>query len=381
MFDCSSIFDAIRNSTAKIIILQGGTSSTKTVSALQEGIIYACFNSGKVITVTGESIPNLKKGAYRDAEWLYASSKYFQKRVKFWNKSDRIIYLDNESIIEFISNIDEQSSKAGKRDRLIVDEANGVAWKVFFQMAMRTREKVVVTYNPSAKFWAHEKLIGTTPETNELTATVETIISDHRHNPFLSQEEHDRIEGIKDKELWKVYARGETGNLMGTIFPEWLTIPDADFPTDKIIWGIDFGYTNDPTALVKISRVGESLYVHECCYESGVAPKTLIQILKSNGYNGEPIYSEHDPDMISQLRRLGMTITPARKGQGSVNAGIMLLKQYKVFITQSSKNLKIEQTNYSWMQIDGNSINTPVDNFNHLIDATRYGIYSHYFKS
>jgi phage terminase large subunit len=168
---------------------------------------------------------------------------------------------------------------------------------------------------------------------------------------------------------------------MGTIFPEWNVIPDEQFPKDaKIIYGIDYGYTNDPTAIVKIARVGESLFLHECAYESGIPAKTIIQLLKANGYNNEPVYSEHDPDMISQIRRLGVPILMARKGQGSINAGIMKLKEYKVFMTASSKNLKTEQTNYCWMNVDGKPINTPIDNFCHLIDATRYGVYTHYFK-
>ena len=120
--------------------------------------------------------------------------------------------------MEFISNQDEQGAKSGKRDRLFADEANGIGWSIFFQMAIRTRDKIMIAYNPSAPFWAHARLIGTTPETNDLSAEVQLIISDHRHNCFLSEDEHYKIEGIKDPEKFRVYARGLTGKVEGTIF-------------------------------------------------------------------------------------------------------------------------------------------------------------------
>jgi phage terminase large subunit len=189
-----------------------------------------------VITVTGESIPNLKKGAYRDAETIFAQSPVLKHYILFWNKSERIIYFKNGSLMEFVSNLDEQSAKNGKRDILFVNEANGISWAIFFQMAIRTRHDIYIDYNPSAPFWAHEKLIGTGPETNDLSATIQLIISDHRHNCFLSEEEHRKIEGIKDKELWKVYARGMTGNLTGLIHPNWKKIPDADYPWMNLLW-------------------------------------------------------------------------------------------------------------------------------------------------
>lgn len=380
MFNTTCVFQEIKNSQAKVIVLQGGTSSSKTISALQENIVYAIYNKSKVVTITGESIPNLKKGAYRDTEWLYSISPFFRSQVEFWNKSDRIIYFKNGSIIEFISNQTEQGAKAGKRDRLFADECNGLTWAIFFQMAIRTRDKIMCAYNPSAPFWAHEKLIGTTEASNDLSASVELIISDHRHNTFLSEEEHRKIEGIKDKDLWDVYARGRTGNLTGLIFPDWQMIPDDKFPWDNpFVGGLDFGYTNDPTAGVKRVKIADSIFLHELCYETALAPKTLKTIFEANGFNqSTPIYVEHDDDMFLSLRRLGLQAIKARKGQGSINAGILHLKQFKVFYTESSKNLHIEKTKYMWAKDkdSGESTNTPIDSYNHLIDSVRYAEFS-----
>jgi phage terminase large subunit len=384
MFDCTVVFHANRNSKAKIKINQGGTSSSKTYSIMQLLFLKAIEDKGCVITVTGESIPNLKKGAYRDAQTIHSRSPLLNNYIRSWNKADRIIYFKNGSIMEFITNLDEQSAKNGKRDYLFVNEANGVPWPIFFQLAIRTKKDIYIDYNPSSPYWSHEKLIGTTPETNDLSATVELIISDHRHNCFLSQEDHQKIEGIKDKDLWRVYARGLTGNLTGLIFPNAKRIPDEEFPKDAdFIGGLDFGYTNDPTAGVKIARIANNLFLHQLCYKEGLAPIQIKQLFAVNGFTtNHPVYCEHDPDMIGKLRRLEMMALQARKGTGSVNAGLLYLKGFNIFYTASSTDLDQEKQKYMWMTdpVTGKPTNTPIDVFNHLWDATRYGAFTHWYR-
>jgi phage terminase large subunit len=376
MFNCTPVFWENRNSKAKIVINQGGTSSSKTYSIMQLLMLIAIENPRYVITVTGESVPNLKKGSYRDAETIYTNTPDLQKFIKSWNKTDRTIQFVNGSIMEFITNLDEQSAKNGKRDVLFVNEANGISWLIYWQLAIRTRQKIFMDYNPSVRFWAHDNLHG--------NSDVELLISDHRHNCFLTDEEHKKIERIPDKELWKVYARGLTGNITGIIFPEWQKIPDDAFPKDaEVFAGVDFGYTNDPTAVVKVCRVGETIFIHEICYTAGISPMQLKQLLFANGFNSDtPVYCEHDPEIISQLRRLQVMALPARKGQGSIKAGIAKLKEFKVRYTESSKNLHEERTRYSWItdNSSGSPTNTPIDQWNHLIDAVRYAIYTHYSR-
>jgi len=386
MFSVTPVFFANYSATEKILINQGGTWSSKTFSIIQLFFTYAKDKPGMIFTVTGESIPNLKKGAYRDAQNIYASNQELQQHIEFWNQSERIIYFKNGSLIEFVSNLNEQSAKNGKRDYLFVNEGNGVSWAVFLQLAMRTKYQVIIDYNPSAPFWAHDNLIGTGPDTNELSATVKLLISDHRHNTFLSAEQHRRIEGIKDPQLWRVYARGLTGNLVGLIYPNWTKILDEMFPTSEPIFGgLDFGYTNDPTALVKMCRLGNAIFIHEVCYESGLAAQQIKDLCKANGFDANrPIYCEHDPDMISQLRRLGgLNVLPARKGPGSILAGITKMKEYNVFYTASSINIHTERSRYMWIvnPDTGKPTNEPIDQWNHLLDAARYGVYTHYFRS
>lgn len=383
-FQTTSVFHANWTATEKVVINQGGTSSSKTFSLVQLLYLKAISEPGIVVTVTGESIPNLKKGAYRDAQIIYGIYPTLSQYIKFWNQSERTILFKNGSLIEFISNQDEQSAKNGKRDYLFVNEANGIPYPIFFQMAIRTRRQIYIDYNPTAPFWTHDKLIGTSETTNDLSATIRLIISDHRHNTFLSEDEHRKIEGIKDKELWRVYARGLTGNLQGLIYTNWKMIPDEQFPVGAPIFGgLDFGYTNDPTAGVKIARVGESIFIQEICYESGIPPIQLKELFRANGFTeSTPIYCEHDPDIITQMRRLSMMALPAQKGQGSIKAGIFKLQEFQVFYTASSRNIDEERKRYMWI-VDpdtGKPTNEATDSWNHLMDAIRYGVYTHYFK-
>lgn len=387
MFNTSPVWEANYNATENIVVNQGGTDSGKTYAIMQLLFWYATTTEppkvDPVITIVGESIPNLKKGAYRIAESIYLSTPLLKENIINWNRTDRIFYFKNGWIMEFISAIDEQSAKQGKRQYAFFNEANGISWPIFWQIAKRTRKQVFIDYNPSAPFWAHEKLIGTTDNTNDLSASVKLIISDHRHNPFLTEEEHRRTECIKDPELWRVYARGLTGNLQGLIFPNWKQIPDKDFPDYDFFGGLDFGYTNDPTVGVKIAMVGNSIFAHEMCYTPGIAPIEMVQIFKANRFTDDtPIYAEHDPEQIAQLRRLGLPVQMARKGPGSIKAGILKLNEFQVFYTESSKNLHMERTKYMWeMDKDtGKPTNTPIDNYNHCIDALRYGVYTKCFR-
>jgi phage terminase large subunit len=385
LFNAGPIFLFLINCLAKLIILQGGTSSGKTYATIQ-WLIYKAIEKVRIITITSESIPNLKKGAYRDFESIIGSSDKVREYILDWNKSERIVKFKNGSVIEFISNVDEQSAKAGKRDILFLNEVNAIPYQIFWQLAIRTREQIVCDYNPNAPFYLHDKFIGTTPAGNDLNATVELCISDHRHNPFLSDEQHRQIEGIKDKELWWVYARGKTGNLTGLIFPNFKMIPDNEFPFAEParFGGIDYGYTNDPTAALDIRRVKNKIFVHELSYEPDLTPKQIKQLYKDRKYTSEtPIYSEHDHTIVNSLRLLNMNIIPALKPAGSVFAGIMMLrKDFEVYYTESSKHIDFEKKRYMFVKNPDTGLytNEPMDLHNHCMDALRYGVYTRYFR-
>jgi len=390
MFRCSPVFYANQQSTADVVINQGGTDSTKTYSIIQLLTVIAATTkapaSDPIITVLSESVPNSKKGAYRTFQAIIQSSHYAESQIKNWNSTDRTITFKTGWILEFVGATDEQNAKQGKRQYLFCNEANGIPWPIFWQYAKRTRIRTYIDYNPSAPFWAHEKLIGTVPSGNDLNATVQLIISDHRHNPFLSQADHDKTENIKDPELWLVYARGKTGNLTGLIFPNWKQIDDDKFPwNEDRFGGLDFGYVNDPTAGVIMVKIANNIYCHELCYEPGLNAQRIFTLFSSNKFDSEtPIYCDHDPDQIRQLRMepFSLLAIPARKGQGSIKASIMKVNEYNIFYTASSKNIDFERKKFMWMKDPdtGKFINVPSEGDDHCIAAIRMGVYTHFYR-
>jgi phage terminase large subunit len=368
-----SIFYPTFESKARRIVHQGGQWSGKTVNILAVLATKALLTPNLVITVTSESLPHLRIGALRDFERFILP--YFKAQCRITYSPFIVCTFANGSIIEFKSFQDEYDARGAKRNILFINEANRFSYMVYFQLDSRS-DQTILDFNPTARFWAHDEVL-------PLEGT-QLFISDHRHNPFLTEERHREIENIKDKELWRVYARGLTGNMEGIIYPNWRVIPDAEFPDVDFIFGCDIGYTNDPTAIVKVAIIGNTIFLKELCYESGLPPIKIVQILKANGYNGDtPIYCDHDPDFITQLRRLSVMALPARKGQGSVNAGIMKLKEYDVCYTASSRNIAEERSRYVWLKDPktGKSINEPIGTFDHTLAAVRYAVYTHFYRS
>jgi phage terminase large subunit len=209
----------IRNGT-RTIVHQGGQWSGKTVNIL--GALSTICSEDEcdpfVATVTATSVPHLRGGALRDFEmYVYPS---FASSIKKYHRTDKILTFRSGHQLEFKSFENEQAARGSKRKYLFVNEANAINQLIFFQLNSRTSGTTIIDYNPSVRFWAHDQLIGQ-PGTK-------TFYSDHRHNPFLTPDKHREIENIYnfesrkgDLELWKVYARGLTGNIEGVIFPNW----------------------------------------------------------------------------------------------------------------------------------------------------------------
>lgn len=387
MFNTTPVFLANYNAKEKVVINQGGTSSSKTYSIIQLLFIRA-IESKKVITVTGETIPNLKKGAYRDAQNILHANPVLSNYIKNWNQTDRIIYFINGSVMEFVTNENEQSAKSGKRDMLFVNEANGISYSIFWQLAIRTTGQIFIDYNPNAGFWAHEKLIGTDENTNDLSASVKLIISDHRHNTFLSEEQHRAIESIQDPDRWRVYARGLTGNPGTLCIRSWHEIESIPFENcDSISFGVDWGWTNDPTVIAKIgvNLNDRELYVDECFYKplgkDSEYRDLLPKVFEANGYvSGQLVVADHSRPDMAYLNSKGIYITPAKKPEGSIQSGIMLLNSFKIFITKRSINAKKEANNYQWVTYGEVVTNTPLQNgYDHFWDAVRYPVFTQYY--
>lgn len=374
---CEPLFTANMESKTRVNVNQGGTSSAKTYTIMQIAHMLACDEPNTIITVVGQDVPNLKKGAIRDSQTIISTSPYLQVQLAEWknskgyNKTERIHEYKNGSIIEFNSYDNEQDAKSGKRDYLFINEANGISWEIYFQLAIRTRKKIWLDYNPSAKFWVHEKLIG--------QPNVVRFISDHRHNRFLTKEMHDEIEGIPDKELWNVYARGRTGQIHGVIYPSFKII-DIMPQILRPVYGLDFGF-NHKTALVNCARDGNNIFWDEEIYQSHLTIGDLVPMMQELHLGNSRIYADHAAaDKIEDLKRAKFNVFKADK---DVKNGLDFVKRHNLFITRRSKGLLSEIMTYKYkVRIDpltGESVtlDEPVKFKDDGMDAGRYGSYSH----
>lgn len=370
MFKTTPLYSANFYATEDIVVNQGGTYSSKTYTINQVLFSLAISESNRIITIVGESIPNLKKGAMRDFETfigLNDLSGFFQSQ----NKTERVYKTMSGSTIEFTSYVTAQDAHSGKRDYLFINEAPGISWAIAEQLINRTNVRAFIDYNPSIPFWAHEKLL----RTKQFGAKkVKLIISDHRHNPFLSKEQHDHIEmrSVEDPEWGKVYGRGLTGKVEGLILRNWTMCEEIPKEATLLANGLDFGFTNDPSASLAVYKMDNELWIDELLYSTGLTNDKIAEALKP--IHGVFVCDSAEPKSIAELRNFGIKVEPAVKGADSVVNSIDILKRYKLNVTRRSVNLIKELNSYKWRvdKATGNAINEPVDFLNHLIDALRY---------
>lgn len=368
MFKTSILYQANYQATEDIIVNQGGSSSGKTYSILQV-LATKAIEEKNIITVAGQDIPNLKAGALRDFLDIIEHTPTLQKLIRSgtdgYNKTDRIFYFRNGSIIEFKSYMDAQGAKSGKRDYLFINEANGFEKDVFDQLELRTKKQTYIDYNPDAEFWVHEHVIG--------QPSVKLIISDHRHNPFCLPKIAEKLEALKHKdlELFKVYARGLTGKIEGLVFRNYDIVPDVPLGAELIACWLDWGFTNDPTSFGKVFKFNSELYFDELIYQTNLTNSDIVGQIKLFGITGkDPIVADSaEPKSIEDIRRAGFRIEPAKKGPDSIRNGIDTLKQFKLNVTQRSIGLKKEIKSYKW---DPKNPNEPIDFNNHSLDGIRY---------
>ena len=368
------VFEPLRK--YDLVVHQGGSSSGKTYGILQYLFSVGAANPNEIITVVGQDIPNLKVGAYRDAQNILDDSEALRDwyPAELHNKSNRSFRCVNGSLVEFNSYSDEQDAKSGKRQRLFVNEANGVPYEVFEQLRMRTTKQVIIDFNPSAEFWAHKKL-----------QEAHWVITSFRDNAFISPAVRERIlsyeptkenieRGTADKYRWDVYGLGKVGRLEGLVLPNW---ERGRFPDDFKwrIYGLDFGYTNDPTALVEIRLHRGNLHVKEHLYRSGLTNQDISREMERIGIDRNEliIADSAEPKSIEEINRMGWHIRGAIKGKDSINQGIDILKRYKLIV--EGENIAKELNSYIWAKDrNGNLLNKPIDSFNHCIDAMRYAV-------
>jgi phage terminase large subunit len=351
---------------ADVIINQGGSSSSKTFSILQVLFLKAIEVGGTIITVAGQDIPNLKRGAIRDAKTIVSTTPEIAQHIKSYNGTDKIFNFNNGSIIEFTSYDDWQDAKNGKRDYLFVNEANGVPFEVYHELQMRTRKQVFIDYNPNAAFWVHDRLI---PYINDPKSTMKIVrfISNYTHNKFLDSVTIKRIEAMKDDPvLWRVYGLGYTGKVKGLVFPKWeqaFVFPDE---CNKISYGLDFGFSESKAALTMCGIYDRCLYAKQLIYETELGNGELIEKMKALNVGRLPVYADSaEPKSIAEIKKAGINIIPINKANDATNFSIRKINEYDA-IKVIGLDFYKEVSTYAYKG------DKPIKQNDHLIDALRY---------
>jgi phage terminase large subunit len=358
------------NDSFRRIVNKGGTSSGKTYSILQMLLDIALDRhetSGTIISVISETLPHLKIGAIRDFKKILQERNFVEGRDY---SEANYIYTFGLSTIEFFS-ADSGKATGPRRDIAYLNEVNHIPLPVVQEIELRTLECIIYDFNPTQRFWIEDEVMGL-PDSERILIT-----SNYLDNTELSEAIRKEIEmrAARDSNFHRVHVLVEYGQTEGLIYPDWQMVDEM--PTgsrESRIFGLDFGFSNDPTVLIEERRFQGASYAHEWLWKAGMTTGDLIRELHQVVINQEEIIADsEDPRMIKELQLSGLNVHPAIKGPGSVNHGISGLKSGPMFITKKSINTIRELRNYSWKRdMNGVYLNTPVDSFNHGLDAWRY---------
>ena len=354
----------------RICILQGGTRSSKSYSAVQYLITKALEERNITISIVRKSFPSLRISTLRDFRSILQSWDLWDETR--WYASENTYTFDNGSMVEFLSVQDSERRKGTKRDYLFIDEANELDYEDYFQLSIRTSTKIVLAYNPSfpTNHWIFSQVL-THPE-------AQRFISTYKDNPFLDDRIVDEIERLAQTSpsYYKIYGLGQEGIVEGLVFDNVQVIDRIEDDWELLGYGIDFGYSNDPTALVVMYKSPEGVVFDEIAYDKGLLSNQIANLIKGayGAYGkGEVIADSSDPRLIEEIFRMGVNIKPAIKGPDSILAGIDTMKQHKIFLTKKSENLVDEFYSYVYQKDkNGVTLNVPIDTNNHAIDACRY---------
>ena len=365
----NKVYTHLKRSKKKIVVEQGGTRSGKTYNILLWIIFHYCAKyTGQTITIARKTFPAVRSSVMRDFFDILKQHQLYNE--DYHNKSNSE-YILNGNLVEFVSLDQPQKIRGRKRDLAFLNEANELTFEDWQQIVFRTNGRIILDYNPSDSFhWIYDRVIP-----REDADFYQTTYQD---NPFLDATIVAEIERLKqtDEHYWRVYGLGERGTNRAQVF-QFTTYQQLPPQAKFLSYGLDFGFTNDPSALVACYQWGDNLYFHEVLYSTNLTNQDLSQMFTKFevGRYDEVFADSSEPKSIEELHRMGFNIKPTAKGADSVNAGIDMLKRYKLHVNGS--NLIKEMENYKWLEDkNGNLLNKPEDKYNHAIDALRYGVWN-----
>lgn len=369
MFVRTTVINKILNLKKFVKGIQGGTSAGKTFGVLPVLIDIATKIKMTEISVVAESIPHLKRGAMKDFKKIMVETNRFVDSR--WNATDFKYTFANGSQIEFFSADNDAKLRGARRDYLYMNEANNMTFHAYTELASRTKKGVYLDWNPVNEFWFHTDLINDND--------VDFLIVNYLDNEACPESALNFILKAKEKALtssywdnwYKVYGLGQIGSLEGVIFNNWQTIDVLPNDARLLGYGLDFGYSNDPTAIVEVYKWNDKRIINEICYQKELSNSQIAKLITSK----LPAYCDSaEPKSIAELTKLGVRAFGVTKGTDSINFGIQTMQNQEYLITKHSTNLINELRKYSWDKDKktGAKLNKPIDDFNHAIDAFRY---------
>jgi phage terminase large subunit len=369
MYQATTATRKVASLKQRIRGIQGGTSASKTISILLILIDKAQSDTTPTLTsVVSESFPHLKRGAMRDFLNIMQGHSYFKDGL--WNRSDYTYTFETGSKIEFFSADQPSKVRGPRRDRLFMNECNNIPFEAFDQLEVRTKHEVWLDWNPTNEFWFYTDVLTKRTDVDHLTIT-------YKDNEALDPNIVASIEMRRgNKAWWQVYGLGQLGEVEGKIYTGWQQVDEIPHEARLERYGLDFGYSIDPTALVAIYSYNGGYIVDECLYMKGMSNKRIADVLL-NLPQALVIADSAEPKSIDELKEYGLNVLGAQKGQGSVNHGIQYVQDQKISVTKRSTKLWREYNNYLWKtDKDGKTLNVPEAGWDHALDALRYGMES-----
>jgi phage terminase large subunit len=366
MYQATTATRRVLQLNKRIRAVQGGTSASKTVSILL--VLINAAQSDKIPTLTSivsESFPHLRRGVMRDFLLIMQTQGYYKDAL--WDKTNSIYTFETGSQIEFFSVDQSEKVRGARRDRLFINEANNVSFAAFEELEVRTKQYVYLDWNPVAQFWFYDHV--------EKRPDCEHIILTYRDNEALDKAIVATIEQRKGRQgWWKVYGEGQLGEVEGKIYRDWVIIDEIPHEARLERYGLDFGYSNDPSAIVGIYYFNGGYILDEIAYQKELSNKQIADIIL-NQRKALTIADSAEPKSIDEIRAHGVLITPADKGKDSVSHGIQVVQDQQISVTKRSTNVIREYRNYLWQtDKDGRILNVPEHTFSHSMDAIRYAI-------
>lgn len=384
-FKYTTSIKKLRKIKTRLRVIPGGTSAGKTFSILPLLIDDAIKTPNLEISVVSESIPHLRKGAIKDfLKIMKLTKRYIDDN---WNRTLLTYYFSNGSYIEFFSADQEDKVRGPRRNILYINECNNLIFETYHQLAIRTSHYIWLDFNPSHEFWVYTELKDD-PDSTWLTLTYKD--NEGLPDSIVKEIEKAKYKGFHDPDgdinddsniknkYWanwhKVYALGLLGSLDGVIFSNWKTVKEIPKDAEYIGTGLDFGYTNDQTAIVDVYKWGQYRIVDLVCYAKGMSNDAITDKLKDGSIKREVWADSAEPKSIDYILSKGINIKPVTKGADSIMYGITLMQEGEYMITESSTDLIKEVRFYVWAKDKtGKQVNKPESGQqDHAIDAWRY---------